>query len=255
MSRLDPDDEETTGMIRDLERMCTKLERKTSSNSTFIHLLEAQISPKGLEWKQDGQAPSRAREQGMLEAPNGFLTLESTRALTSLILEHVSQSTEAGCRMLIDVILLHLAAAVSDENEAVSIVPEYAILKTVFNEKHSFGGVVDYLVTKLPSAFTRQILGQPVATLNRPDLKHIGTSNVFEAKNLVEIHDYTRGAIANGKTWLFFIYRKLQVGGTYAASPPVELSTGAENLLLILGLLRDWILNASRPEIAYFDEV
>lgn len=88
-------------------------------------------------------------------------------------------------------------------------------------------------------------------------------------------HNSTRGAITNGKTWLFLIYRKLQVGGTYAASPPVELGTGAENLPLILGLLRDWlrgstarflsrdesttkfyqIINASSPEIAYFDEV
>lgn len=58
--------------------------------------------------------------------------------------------------MLIDVILLHLASALSNAKEAVSIVPEYAILKTAFDEKRFFGGVVDYLVTKLPSTYTRE---------------------------------------------------------------------------------------------------
>lgn len=110
--------------------------------------------------------------------------------------------------MLIDVILLHLASALSDAKEAVSIVPEYAILKTAFDEKRFFGGVVDYLVTKLPSTYTRetavlfsecsvllfisgQILTHPIQTLGRPDIKQIGTSNIFEAKNFVEMHQYS----------------------------------------------------------------
>lgn len=50
-----------------------------------------------------------------------------------------------------------------------------------------------------------------------------------------------RGAITNGKLWLFFTYRQLDVGGSYALSEVVELGKQAEGLPLILGLLRDWV--------------
>lgn len=58
--------------------------------------------------------------------------------------------------MLIDIILLHLAFTASNEDQDVSIVPEFSVLKTAFDEKRSFGRVLDYLITKLPSKYTRE---------------------------------------------------------------------------------------------------
>lgn len=106
--------------------------------------------------------------------------------------------------MLIDIILLHLASTASNEDQDVTIVPEFTVLKTPFNEKRFFGEVLDHLITKLPSKYTREtaifllncfilsflpalIISYPMQTLARPDLNQIGTLNIIEAKNLADI--------------------------------------------------------------------
>jgi hypothetical protein len=38
----------------------------------------------------------------------------------------------------------------------VNIIPEYPIANTVFPGNRSFGGVVDFLLTKLPRQYTRR---------------------------------------------------------------------------------------------------
>ena len=62
--------------------------------------------------------------------------------------------TEAGCRVPINLILLHVASTMSTNQMDVNIIPEFPITKTVFPGNHSFGGVVDFLLTKLPERYT-----------------------------------------------------------------------------------------------------
>ena len=68
----------------------------------------------------------------------------------SVLLE-TSHQTEAGCRILINVILLRVVSAMSTDD--VNIIPEFPIAKTTFPSNLSFGGVVDLLLTTLPSRF------------------------------------------------------------------------------------------------------
>jgi hypothetical protein len=55
---------------------------------------------------------------------------------------------------LINLLLLCVASTMSDEETDVNIIPEYPITKTILAENHSFGGVVDFLMAKLPAHYT-----------------------------------------------------------------------------------------------------
>jgi len=66
--------------------------------------------------------------------------------------------TEAGCRVLINLILLHVVSAMSDGQTDVDIILEYPIATTTFSENHSFAGIVDFLVAKLPARYTQAAL-------------------------------------------------------------------------------------------------
>jgi hypothetical protein len=70
------------------------------------------------------------------------------------MLPNLFDQTEAGCRVLINLLLLRVASAMSDANTDVNIIPEYPIAKTVLAENRSFGGVVDFLMAKLPARYT-----------------------------------------------------------------------------------------------------
>ena len=54
-------------------------------------------------------------------------------------------------------ILLRVVSAMTTDEVDVNIVPEFPIAKATFSGSLSFGGLVDLLLTKLPSRFTREI--------------------------------------------------------------------------------------------------
>lgn len=98
------------------------------------------------------------------------LTVNQTKDLISLIRAHVSFSvsihiriislyaylcfqTEAGCRILVSVVLLHVVSNISDVEVDVSIVPKFRMDSTRFEyAATSYEGVVDFLIVKGPPA-------------------------------------------------------------------------------------------------------
>jgi hypothetical protein len=108
---------------------------------------------------------------GSTEVDGKSLTMEVLKQMISLVRRHVSvvvsefvqslsicskplSQTEAGCRVLINLILLRVASTMSTNHMDVNIIPEFPITKTVFPGNRSFGGVVDFLLTKLPEKYT-----------------------------------------------------------------------------------------------------
>ena len=53
----------------------------------------------------------------------------------------------------------------SDGHTDVNMIPEYPIPKTIFAGNRSFGGVVDFLMTKLPGRYTRKMLNRRLIQL------------------------------------------------------------------------------------------
>ena len=151
-----------------------------------------------------------------------------------------SHQTEAGCRILINVILLRVVSAMSTDETDVNIIPEFPITKTTFPSNLSFDGMVDLLLTKLPSRFTREItifsydlaishyfsgylLLDPTSALGNPEaIDEPMTTSIFEAKRdnagaaisqavmAVASHctqqgyAHMRGCTTSDEQWIFF---------------------------------------------------
>jgi len=183
--------------------------------------------------------------------------------------QRLFDQTEAGCRVLINLLLLRVASTMSDENTDVNIIPEYPIAKTVLAENRSFGGVVDFLMAKLPARYTDHLLRNPVISLNNPDLTPI-TTNIFETKrdrvdaaipqvalaaaSHCKQHSLPvlRGCITSGEQWVFFIYEAKEFGGLVSCSSEYSIGQQFQDLPLILGILRDWVDNTTNSQSVFF---
>ncbi|KAF8802824.1 hypothetical protein BYT27DRAFT_7260756 [Phlegmacium glaucopus] len=106
---------------------------------------------------------------GSAEVDGKALTVEVLKRLISLVRRHVSVVTEAGCRVLISLILLRVASTMSTNHMDVNIIPEFPIAKTVFPGNRSFDGVVDFLLTELPQKYTEFLLADPTGILANTD--------------------------------------------------------------------------------------
>ncbi|TBU29777.1 hypothetical protein BD309DRAFT_654178 [Dichomitus squalens] len=263
---LDRDDESTAGVVEAIESLFSKLKRgsRAPSIATVLDLQELRIYPYGLDFKEDA-AKGLARQRGAEEVDNNFLTLANTKALFRLVRKHMSTASLAGSRMLIDVIFLRLASVLSTDQDSLSIVSDWTALNTSLDSRHSLQGVIDYLIAKRPSKYSGLVLSDPVGALNRPDLVHTGSSNIYEARTSSELQsgltqavmasaascrethkECARGAVTCGDRWIFFAYQAPKGGdyAKYARTEVLDIGKDAENLDLILGILVDWIENS-----------
>lgn len=71
-----------------------------------------------------------AEELGSTEVAGKALTMEVLKQLIELVRCHVSVVTEAGCRVLINLILL-LASIMSIDHMDVNVIPKFPIAETV----------------------------------------------------------------------------------------------------------------------------
>ena len=115
-----------------------------------------------------------AEEKGSTEVDGKALTMDVFKQLTALVhryvsvvVSHISPSdhfslstlfseSEAGCRVLMNLILLRVVSSMSIHQIDVNIIPEVPISKTIFHGNLLFGGIVDLLLTKFPDRYTRK---------------------------------------------------------------------------------------------------
>lgn len=211
---------------------------------------------------------------GLAETP-GCLPIDITRFLISLVRGHVATVTEAGSRILINMLLLRVVSVMCLGDTAVNIIPEFPLPRMTFDRDSgecSFSGVVDFLVTKLPARYTEYLLGDPTTALANPGyIQGPTTSNIFEAKHdnvrtalpqaAITAASYcqfqglcvVRGVVTSGEQWIFFVYERHTDGtGLVRSSPQYTLGRNLEGLALVLGLLRDSIENATSSDHTFF---
>ncbi|KAF9510541.1 hypothetical protein BS47DRAFT_1347861, partial [Hydnum rufescens UP504] len=110
------------------------------------------------------------------------LPLEVLTALIEWVRRHVSVVTEAGCRILINLVLLRVVSAISTDEMGINIIPEFPIPKTTFSGSLSTGGTVDLLLTKLSSRYSDYLL-DPTSALENPGVINGPiTTKFFEAE-------------------------------------------------------------------------
>jgi len=211
---------------------------------------------------------------GKADTATSGLSFETTVELLRLVRKHVSIMTEAGCRILINMILLRLASAMQNEKIQLNIIPEFPIPKTTFETdsgEQTFSGVVDFLLARIPPKYSRFLLDNPVGALANPDDATWSlTPTIIEAKRdkltlavpqaTVAVASYCkqhnlcilRGCITSGEQWSFFIYKSSEARGEVFIAPEISLGNSLENLPLVLGLFHDLVENALVFEQKYF---
>ncbi|KAG1808006.1 uncharacterized protein BJ212DRAFT_1580146 [Suillus subaureus] len=269
-ANLDEGDEDLpAGLIDKLQELRDKSEDVKVDPITLISL---RISSGPLFLISDKR--QEVENLGLAEI-SGCLPIDTARFLISLVRGHVATVTEAGCRILINILLLRVVSVMCSGDTTVNIIPEFPIPRTIFHRdsgKYSFSGVVDFLVTKLPAQYTEYLLGDPTTALANPgNIKGPMTSNIFEAKRdnvraalsqaAIAAASYCqlqglsviRGVVTSGEQWIFFVYERHTDGtGLVLSSPEYTLGRNLEGLALVLGLLRDSIDNATSSNHTFF---
>jgi len=273
--QLDEDDEDLPkGLIDGLEELRKKLQitpHTPFSKADALTLLQVKIKTGPLLFIPD-VIPDINSLGLTSRSPGQELSIEVLRDLIGLVKRHVSVVTEAGSRILINLLLLRVVSAMCTEDMDVNVIPEFPIPKTTFPGSFSFGGVVDLLLTKLPSRYTRFLLEDPTSALGNPGaIDGPMTSNFFEAKRdnvraaipqavmAVASHciqhkiPVLRGCTTSGEQWIFFVYKGNESGGgTVACSDEISLGPQLEQLPLVLGLLTDWVDHATEYDQKFF---
>jgi hypothetical protein len=272
----DTDDELPPHLISSLEKLRAKLEvvqHKSFSKVDPFTLVAAHVRTGPLFLFEDKRKEIEAL--GKADAATSVLSFNMTINLIKLVRDHFSIVTEAGCRVLINMILLHLASTMQSDQSQVNIIPEFPIPKTTFDTDdggQSFSGVVDFLLATVPPKYSRFLLDNPVGALANPDaISGSLTPTIIEAKKdklflaipqaTIAVASYCkqhklpvlRGCITSGEQWAFFIYKVDPTGGgEVSIAPEISLGADLENLPLVLGLFRDLVENALVYEQKYF---
>jgi hypothetical protein len=152
------------------------------SDATVLTLTHAHINVEALEWNSDGR--SQAQHLGGKTTPDA-LSLDKTKKQIRYIRKHiafeVSQilrssecscvdsalQTEAGCRILINTIMLHAVTNLDTSIVGVTIAPEFRRIPYTALDSggSSFAGAVDYLMALgTPSVRGRSFVSRTVFT-------------------------------------------------------------------------------------------
>jgi len=171
-------------------------------------------------------------------------------------------------------ILLHVISNMSDSRTTVGIVPEYRINATKLDQTTtSYGGVIDYLIVNGPPDTIKFLLGSPQLAFSNPDMVKNISSNIYGAKKegfsdaipqaamagvvYCQQHNLKtyRGCVTNGEIWVFFVFNADPggVGGTVSISDEIAIREDLSGLPLVLGLLRDWIVNSEEKDQLFFN--
>ncbi|TFK22426.1 hypothetical protein FA15DRAFT_706380 [Coprinopsis marcescibilis] len=271
--------DENDASLMELKRIIDKLTNRkhrpfsdVSVTSYNFNNMGIRIQP--MEWLPDGETD--AKGYGAAASP-GALSVDATRINIRNVLKFVSLESEAGCRILINALLIHVASILETDQSGAAIVPKPRSGDTPFaSNEHSSGGVVDYMLIYGDKTLRDRIIKSETFAFN--DLK-TSTSlkcNIYEAKPEELFTPTTclpkaamatiskaeqlglktfRGCVTSGKKWLFFIWNADQQGGTVHWLDPLPLGERQDttaNLELILGILRDWVEHGHDKDLRFF---
>ncbi|KAJ6632179.1 hypothetical protein B0H10DRAFT_2206580 [Mycena sp. CBHHK59/15] len=269
---LDDEDEDGQIVIESVQNVIRKLSQDTHlsfSDLTLNSLVNTQITLRPLKWKTTGQDEATELRNNLID---GAVTVEETKKNLCNIHKIVSMETEAGCRMVINVMLLHAALNLDSAENGVAIAPEFRIDDTRLEPTgYTYGGVINYMII-FTDRSTRDLMVQsPKLAFLSEAVRKLLSCNIYEAKAKSDAVmtalpqaamaaavkakqlglDTFRGCVATSQEWLFFIYSCSDVGGKISFMQPLELEKDFSNLSLILGLLRDWIENGHKKELRF----
>ncbi|KAF8512689.1 hypothetical protein JB92DRAFT_2812485 [Gautieria morchelliformis] len=233
-----------------------EIEHGPSEDATILSLTKANINMDLLRLKE-GEAP----KLGDKATAPGALTLEETKKNIMCIRKYVSFETEAGCRILINALLIHAASNLSTSGVGAAIAPEFRTETPSESGGSAYSGAVDYLMVLGEPWATELVLQSPEFAFAHKDVLKYVTCSIYEAKpnNVLKALPQAvmaavvqsqrfgfqtfRSCVTTGEEWLFFVYSKDAngLGGSVSSLPSIRLKDDLSGLPLVLGLLCDWV--------------
>ncbi|CAA7269834.1 unnamed protein product [Cyclocybe aegerita] len=278
---IDEDDED----LRDLNRIIDKLtdaKHTPFSDVSLLTLGKMGVTIQPMEWRSDGV--TQAKAYGTATLP-GALTIEDTRKNIHDVLKYVSLESEAGCRILINTLLIHVASNLETDSSGVVIAPEFRVDDTLLGcTENSFGGVVDYMLVYGDKAVRDRIIKSKAFAFSNPEIYKLLQCNIYEAKpedlfspiaclpqaamaaiikaQRLQMKTF-RGCVTSGKRWVFFVYNAENFGHGQGKTvywlDAIPLGDGfynpTVNLELILGILRDWVEHGHDDSLRFFEYI
>ncbi|KAG5650581.1 hypothetical protein H0H81_011754 [Sphagnurus paluster] len=262
-------DENDEGVI-DLNNIIDKLKNAKHtpfSDVSLVTLAKMGVKIQPMEWRSNGETEAKAYGRTTL---SGAISVEETKKKISDVFKLVSLESEAGCRILIDTLLIHVVSNLETEKFGAVIAPEFRIESRVLERtENSFGGVVDYMLAYGDKTARDRIIKSKAFAFSDPEIYKMLQCNIYEAKPedlftpttslpqaaiaaIIKAQDLRlktfRGCVSSGKRWVFFVYSAENPGHGQGktvywldAIPLGERHDPIVNLELILGILRDWV--------------
>ncbi|KAF8803101.1 hypothetical protein BYT27DRAFT_7305360 [Phlegmacium glaucopus] len=148
------------------------------SDLTLNSLVNVQMTLCPLKWKRMGQ-------EGSTELGNNSVgaTMEETKKSLSNIRKIVSMETEAGCRMVINAMLLHTALNLDSTDYGVAIAPDFRIDDTRLEPTgYTNGGVVNMIIYTDRSTRGTLSLSSPKLAFLSEAVRKLLSCSIYEAK-------------------------------------------------------------------------
>ncbi|KAH9979372.1 hypothetical protein BGW80DRAFT_1442406 [Lactifluus volemus] len=203
---------------------------------------------------------SEIEDEGKADATASGLSFETTSQHVRFIRSSVPLWTEAGGRILTNIILLHVISTLHSTTSRVEVIPEFPVTATFIKKmdfgNRSFSGLVDFVLVRVsPGLFSNRLRSSPIhaltATKNMPDTLIIictEKNNLYEAlpQATITAASYCkqqRSPDALGD---------VAIAGEFQHGKDISLGNDLENLALVIGLLRDSTNNACKYEQKYF---
>ncbi|KAF8959305.1 hypothetical protein BDZ97DRAFT_1761499 [Flammula alnicola] len=176
---IDEEDED----VRELNRIIDKLTDAKHTPFSDVPLLtfcRMGIKIQPMEWRSDGETEAKTYANATLP---GARTVEDTRKNIDDVLKYVSLESEAGCRILINVLLIHVASNLETHASGVVIAPEFRVEDMLLGStENAFGGVVDYMLIYGDKVVRDRIIKSKAFAFSDPEIYKLLKCNIYEAK-------------------------------------------------------------------------
>ncbi|KAI0740601.1 hypothetical protein C8Q76DRAFT_197596 [Earliella scabrosa] len=220
---------------------------------------------------RDTLVEQAARYRDMNVAPDAFMSADNFDGMFDTILRNVSILREGGVPMLVNAVLLRVAAMLEENGCRLLIIPKYKVSSTDLrgpNETCTVRGTLDYLVVLVPeneAGNANSLLISPICVnlilekgcfavmeaKRAPDgsrsLSDALPEAVLHAAALTKRFKLTRmyGAVTDGIDWQFFVFTPGPdgVGGTCERTLPVSISP-PDSRAAITGVIKDLVERA-----------
>ncbi|KAF8188332.1 hypothetical protein BJ912DRAFT_968487 [Pholiota molesta] len=216
-----------------------------------------------LKWRADGE--TEAKTYGNATLP-GTRTVDDTRSISTTFSKTCpSRFSEAGCRVVVNALLIHVASNLETHSSGVVIAPKCRAEDKLFEHENSFNALADYMLFCGDKIMRDRIDKSKAFAFSDPEIYKLLKCIIYETKSedlfspalTTSLPQAAMAAIIKAQGLQLKTFRGCVTSGkTVYWLEPISLGerhNPTVNLELILGLLRDWVEHGHDNHLRFFE--